>query len=86
MRVFIDSVLLFLLALSIIQFNWIFIALFGAGLTYRGNALWILPLALSIDGYFGAFNSFPVLSLIAVAWYFVTETLRSRLLVQYNYE
>ena len=86
MRLFIDVALFFLLALSIMQFNWIFIVILGVGLTYRGHALWILPLALSIDGYFGVFHSLPVLSLIAVVWYFGTETLRSSLLVQYNYE
>ena len=42
------------------------------------NAITLIPLAILLDGYFGNFNTLPVLSLVAVGWYVVVEYLRPK--------
>lgn len=50
--------------------------------SYRVSAAWLLPLAILIDGYFGAFSNVPVLSLSFLLWYILSEFIKPRLLVQ----
>ncbi len=87
MRLFITLVLYFLIALMIIE-NQIAIAVLLAGwFTFRVGAVWLIPLAFLLDGYFGAFSDVPYISLIACAWYVISEYIRPRLIVQsHSYE
>jgi len=66
----------FLISWSILQ-NLLLITLFlVAAFTLRFGALWLVPLAILVDGYFGAFSAVPMFSFIAVGWYIVSELLR----------
>jgi hypothetical protein len=47
--------------------------------TTRANALWLLPMAILIDGYFGAFYDLPLLSLVVGMWCVVAEMMKPRL-------
>lgn len=72
------------IAFMILQ-NQIFIACIAIlWFTFRCGAVWLLPLAFVIDGYFGAFEHVPVITLCACAWYVLSEFVRPRLLVQYE--
>lgn len=50
--------------------------------SFRVGALALLPVAILIDGYFGAFFEIPVLSIVTLLWYVVCELLRPQLLWQ----
>ena len=54
-------------------------ALFTVFFTYYFGAVWLLVLAVLLDGYFNAFASLPMFSLVAIIWYIFSELLRSRL-------
>jgi len=53
-----------------------FTVLLGITFTMYFGAIWLIPLAVFTDAYFGAFGTVPVFSLIAIAWYGVFEFLR----------
>lgn len=54
--------------------------------TFRCGAGWLLPLALLIDGYFGAFYTVPYFSITIIFWFFITEIVRPRLIISESYE
>lgn len=55
--------------------------------TLRFGAVSLLPLAILLDGYYGAFFSVPVLSISAIVWYVASELFRVRSnIVQSKYE
>jgi hypothetical protein len=55
--------------------------------TFAFSAVALLPLAILLDGYYGAFYTVPVLSICAIGWYLVSETLRSAVnIVQSEHE
>lgn len=84
MKYVLNCILFGLIALMVTQ-NHMFIA-FGLVLwfTYRVGAILLIPLAIIIDGYFGAFYSYPTITLVAILWYVVSEFLRPQLLLQYE--
>lgn len=47
--------------------------------TYYYSALWLVPVAILIDGYFGAFTSFPKLTFYAALWFVFSELIKPRL-------
>ena len=47
--------------------------------TFKFTAVALVVLAILIDGYFGAFNSVPYLSIAALCWYVCSELIRMRL-------
>ena len=87
MKIFFTLILYFLIAFMIIE-NQIAIAVLLSGwFTFRVGALWLIPLAFLLDGYFGAFSDIPYFSLIACVWYIISEYIRPRLIVQsHSYE
>ncbi len=71
-----------LIALFAVQ-NQLLLAVFLVLLfTYYLNAVWLIPLAFLIDGYFGAFFIVPVFSIFSVVWYVASEFLKPRLRLQ----
>jgi hypothetical protein len=55
--------------------------------TFAFSAVALLPLAIVLDGYYGAFYAAPVLSICAIGWYLLSETLRSAVnIVQSEHE
>jgi len=76
-----NILLYFFIALMLVQ-NHLIVAFLAVGIfTFRVGAVWLLPLAFLIDGYFGAFYHVPVISLCAIVWFFATEFIRPRLLI-----
>lgn len=50
--------------------------------TFRAGAVWLIPLAFLIDGYFGAFYAIPIFSITICVWFSISEVIRPRLLWQ----
>lgn len=61
-------ILYILITVSILQ-NWLFVSVILI-LFYSFNfgAISLVPLAILLDGYFGKFYSFPLLSLLSIIW------------------
>ncbi len=53
-----------------------FTVLLGVTFTFYFGAVWLIPLAMAVDAYYGAFGSIPVLSIISIFWYTGFELLR----------
>lgn len=82
MNLLYNSLLYILITFLIFQ-NHLLLAVIAVGVfTWRVGAVWLLPLAVCIDGYFGAFYEVPVISLVAGTWFLVTEFIRPRLLLK----
>jgi hypothetical protein len=55
--------------------------------TFVFSAAALLPLAILLDGYYGAFYSVPMFSISAIGWYLLSEGLRSSMtIVQSSHE
>lgn len=84
MKLAVNILLYIFIAFMVLQSH-----LFVAGIavvlfTYRCGAGWLVPLAFMIDGYFGAFYHIPVISMVTCVWFFVSELIRPRLLLQFE--
>ena len=84
MKFFLNCVLFILIALMITQNHLVVSFLLVVVFTFRAGAVWLIPLAIFIDGYFGAFYSVPVVTIIAILWYVISEFVRPQLLMQYK--
>ncbi len=84
MKLAFNIFLYFLTAFAVLQGHLLIAG--GAVLlfTYRCGAGLLVPLAFLIDGYFGAFYHIPWISIAACIWFFISEFIRPRLLMQYN--
>ena len=65
---------------SMLNLLWL-TALFAIVFTYYFGASWLLVIAILLDGYFNAFTTIPVFSLVALGWYIFSELARSRMRV-----
>ncbi len=83
MKSYLVNVILYVVTLLAVLLNLLLIAIPAALIfTYRSNAVWFIPAALLIDGYFGMFYTVPWLNIIAITWFAVAELLRPYVLVQ----
>ena len=79
MSFFIQSFLFVSIALLVVQ-NQLVLAFLAALLfTYYRSAAWLIPLGFFVDGYFDAFYTVPLFSLVAILWYLISEFLKPRL-------
>lgn len=53
-----------------------FTILLGVTFTFYFGAAWLIPLAMAVDAYYGAFGTIPMLSIISICWYVMFELLR----------
>lgn len=83
MKFLVNLFLYILIALMIAQNHLVVSMILVIIFTFRAGAIWLLPLAVAVDGYFGAFYSVPVISIVAVLWYGISEFVRPQLLMQY---
>lgn len=58
---------------AILQGQFIIASLFGIWFSFMVSAIWLVPIAFLIDGYFGAFHEVPVLTVVAILLFIVTE-------------
>ncbi len=84
MKFFLNCVLFILIALMVMQNHLIVGFLLVVVFTFRVGALLLIPLAVFIDGYFGAFYSVPMITMVAILWYVASEFVRPQLLMQYK--
>lgn len=84
MKFVLDCFLYILIALMVTQNHLLIAAVLVLLFTFRAGAIWLIPLAIMIDGYFGAFYSIPFISVAAILWYAVSEFVRPQLLMQYK--
>jgi hypothetical protein len=74
---------LYILITFLIFQNHLPLAVIAAAVfTWRAGAVWLLPLAICIDGYFGAFYEVPIVSLVAGIWFLITELISPQLLLK----
>lgn len=70
-----------LISIAILQ-NFIPLAcIFIIFFTFKFGAAYLFPLALFIDGYYGAFYDIPYFSLFMLVWFGLSELVRIRLRV-----
>ena len=84
MKFAINIVLYIFVALLILQNHLLLAGVVVLVFTFRCGALWLLPLAFLLDGYFGTFSAVPLISISACAWYVISEFVRPQLLLQYE--
>lgn len=75
-------ILYIFIALLVIQNQLTLASLAVLLFTYYVSAIWLIPLGFMIDGYFDAFTTVPVFSLVTIIWYAVSEFLKPRLNTQ----
>lgn len=79
MKTIFSLVIYFFVVIATMQ-NWLLLALLGVLLfSVRQSAAWLIPAAIVLDGYFGAFYHVPYLSLLALSWYAFFQTVRPHL-------
>lgn len=84
MSIFLDIVIYVLLTILTMQNHLVLAFLMVLLFTFRRGALALIPLAFAIDGYFGAFQSIPTMTLFTIAWYTLSSFVRPQLLMQYK--
>lgn len=73
-------IFLWLLTSILIVQNQLVLACLSALLfTYYRSAVWLIPLGFFIDGYFDAFFSVPVYTIVSILWYIISESIKPRL-------
>jgi hypothetical protein len=73
-------VILFLLIIFSLLQNWLwlgFLLVVVFSIWYK--PVYLIPLAILVDGYFGSFHFIPVFSLLSVLWYVLVEGVRPRI-------
>lgn len=87
MKLAINILLYIFIAFMVLQNHLLIAGLAVVLFTYRCGAGLLVPMAFMIDGYFGAFHQLPLFTIGACIWFFVSELIRPRLLLQYvSYE
>lgn len=69
-------------ALLVVQNLLLWAAVCALLFTFRAGGIWMIPLGIFIDGYFGAFYAVPIFSIVAIVGYVVSEYLRPLLIMQ----
>ncbi len=82
MKLFLSIGLFLAIGFLLLQNHLLLAAVAVVLFTMRTSAAWLIPLAILLDGYFGAFSAVPVLSLVFLLWYIASEFIKPRLLVQ----
>jgi hypothetical protein len=82
------AVVLYLIILFSIMQSAVLLGIVAiAAFTVRFSAVALIPLAIALDGYYGAFYEVPALSIASVLWYILSEVIRARVnIVQSKYE
>lgn len=70
-----------LIGLAILQNLLLLAGVFILFFTYTFGAVYLLPFAVLIDGYYGAFYSVPYFSLSMLIWFILSEMIRIRMRV-----
>jgi hypothetical protein len=69
------------LFLLVMYGQWWFVIPLVFWLSIRYGAIFLMPCAFLLDGYYGQFNTLPVLFIASIAWYVFFDWLSPRLLL-----
>ena len=70
-------VFLFIISVGAVLYGQLLIALiFSTWFSYLVSAIWLVPVAFLIDGYFGTFHEVPTLTITAIILFLLTELAR----------
>ena len=84
---FLAAALYLIITFSIMQSAVLLSMVAIAAFTVRYSAVSLIPLAVFLDGYYGAFYEVPALSIASLVWYVLSEIIRARVnIVQSQYE
>tara|TARA_B100000508_G_scaffold72156_1_gene56216 strand:- start:5370 stop:5624 length:255 start_codon:yes stop_codon:yes gene_type:complete len=76
---YITAVSLYMIVvLTFMQGWWLFTLVAVTLFSFRYGALVIIPTAIVLDGYYGFYYTFPILSVAAVDWFIFVEFLRPK--------
>jgi len=82
LKSFLLSAALYLIIIfSVLQSALIVSILAVGAFSLKYSSFALIPLAIIIDAYFGAFHQFPVLSVLAVVWCGSIELIKPRLFI-----
>lgn len=84
MNTLLDIFIYFFIAVMVIQNHLLLAFLLVLVFTFRQGAVLLIPLAFFIDGYFGAFQAIPTITLFTITWYAFSAIARPQLLMQYK--
>lgn len=74
------NIFLYISIVSFVLLGWFFVAIpLLIWFSFNSSVAWFLPTAILIDGYFGAFESLPLLTIVTIVWFVFSELLRPRL-------
>lgn len=73
------AILYLLIIIATLQNVLVFALFFVTLFTLRFDPIYLFPLAVLIDGYFGAFASTPIFSLFIIGWYVLSLVIRPAL-------
>jgi len=82
MRQALNIFIFLLIAFLTVQNHLFMAALLVLIFTYRVGALFLIPLAFCIDGFFGAFYHVPLFSIVVSVWYLISELIRPILILR----
>lgn len=78
---FLLAIVLYLLTLFSVLQGWLIISFCSIlFFSFLYSPIYLIALAILIDGYMGSFYSMPVLSLCSVVWFVVVEFLRPKVI------
>jgi hypothetical protein len=78
MKLILNSLVYIGILLSLMQNHYYIAAILIFVFTMRANAGWLIVIALLVDGFYGAFYASPNITLLAVFWYILSESLKPR--------
>jgi hypothetical protein len=78
MSIFLQIILYVGIAVLLVQDELIAAALVVCIFTYYRSAVWLIPLAFLVDGYFNAFYTVPAFSIASIIWFGFSEFLKPR--------
>lgn len=74
------TVVLYISIIAFVLLGWFVAAVpLAIWFSFRVSAIWLIPAAFLVDGYFAAFDSFPVLTIVTIVWFIGTEVVRPKL-------
>lgn len=74
------NLVLYIGIISFVLLGWFVVAVpLAIWFSFRVSAVWLIPAAFLIDGYFAAFYTVPVLTVVSIIWFLLSELIRPRL-------
>jgi hypothetical protein len=82
MKLLTNFILCIVILFALMQSHFYVAAALVVVFTMRASAAWIIPIALLVDGFYGAFYTSPNITIAVVLWYIVSEFLKPRIFVK----